>query len=303
MLSITVKSWLHAARLRTLPLASSSVLLGSCLALKQQQFSWPVFVLSLLTAVLLQILSNLANDYGDALKGLDDETRVGPTRAIQAGLLSAPQMLRAIVLMALLSVASGLLLLWVSIGDYWLAWLGFIGLGALAIVAAIAYTMGEKPYGYRGLGDLSVFVFFGLLGVVGSHYLHTQQLDPAVWLVGAGSGLLATAVLNINNIRDFKPDLSAGKLTLAVRLGERRARYYHLLLILVALGLFASYLLLNAASSFAWLYLLAALALLKVSATVFCQYQHQVLDQQLQATAKWSFLLSVLFSLGLQFQL
>ncbi|MGY5451567.1 1,4-dihydroxy-2-naphthoate polyprenyltransferase [Agarivorans sp. MS3-6] len=296
-----MKSWLHAARLRTLPLASSSIILGSALALSQQAFSWPVLVLALVTALLLQILSNLANDYGDAVKGVDDDSRVGPQRAIQAGLLSPQQMLRAILVVALLSVVSGLSLLATSLGGHWQAWLGFIGLGGLAIVAAMAYTMGAKPYGYRGFGDISVFLFFGLLGVMGCYYLHTQSMSFTVCLVAAANGLLATAVLNINNLRDFKPDQQAGKLTLAVRLGEQLARYYHLALVFGALLLFAIYIVLQAPTSLAWLYLLPAMALIKVALTVFRHHQHQILDQQLQATAKLSFVLALVFSAGLQF--
>ncbi|WP_411993134.1 1,4-dihydroxy-2-naphthoate polyprenyltransferase [Agarivorans sp. DSG3-1] len=302
MLNITLKSWLHAARLRTLPLASASIILGSALAFSQQQFSAAVLGLALVTALLLQILSNLANDYGDAVKGLDDDSRVGPKRAIQAGLLTKQQMLRAIVVVALLSIGSGLALLAVSLGANLQAWLGFISLGGLAIVAAMAYTMGARPYGYRGFGDISVFLFFGLLGVLGCYYLHTQSINLAVVLVATANGLLATAVLNINNLRDFKPDQQAGKLTLAVRLGETKARYYHLLLVFSALLLLAVFVAWQAPSSLAWLFALPGLALVKVANTVFTHYQHHILDQQLQATAKLSFVVALLFSIGLQIQ-
>lgn len=300
MLNITLKSWLHAARLRTLPLASASIILGSALAYSQQQFFWTVLALALVTALLLQILSNLANDYGDAEKGLDDDTRLGPKRAIQAGLLSRQQMLRAIVTVAGLSVLSGLMLLSLSLGNDLSAWLGFVALGGLSIIAAIAYTMGSKPYGYRGFGDISVFMFFGLLGVLGSYYLHTHQFDQQVLLLAAANGFLATAVLNINNLRDFKPDQQAGKRTLAVRLGEYRARCYHLALVYFALLLFVVVTWQQAPLSLAWLFILPAIALIKVSHAVFVGYQAQDLDQHLQATAKLSFIIALLFSAGIQ---
>jgi 1,4-dihydroxy-2-naphthoate octaprenyltransferase len=301
MLNITLKSWLHAARLRTLPLASASIILGSALAYSEGTFAWPVLLLALLTALLLQILSNLANDYGDAVSGVDDDTRVGPARAIQAGLLTKQQMLRAIIVLALLAALSGIALLAVSLGSNLQAWLGFIALGGLSIVAAMAYTMGSRPYGYRGFGDISVFLFFGLLGVMGCYYLHTQSLSWPVMMIATANGLLATAVLNINNLRDFSPDKAAGKLTLAVRLGERNARRYHLALVALALLLFAGFIVWQSSDSFAWLCLLPALALIKVTKTVMLEHQHQLLDKQLQLTAKLSFFIALLFSLGLQF--
>ena len=223
--------WLLAARLRTLPLACSSVLLGSGLAAHADAFRWPLFLLCLLTAILLQVLSNLANDYGDAVSGADLAGRVGPTRAVATGLITARQMQLAMGLTALAAVVSGLALLWSAFVDDWPALLAFIGFGALALVAAVTYTVGRRPYGYRGFGDLSVFLFFGLLGVMGSYYLYTHQLSWSLLLPAASCGLLATAVLNINNIRDRVSDAASGKVTLAVRLGASRARNYHWLLV------------------------------------------------------------------------
>ena len=183
MTSSSLSRWILAARLRTLPLACSSVLLGSGLAAHDGYFRLPLFLLCLLTAILLQLLSNLANDYGDAVSGADNAERVGPTRAVASGLITRRQMLVAMALTALAAVTSGLALLWSSFATDWPALLTFIGFGALALLAAITYTVGRRPYGYRGLGDLSVFLFFGLLGVMGSYYLFSHQLsDPFLCL-------------------------------------------------------------------------------------------------------------------------
>ena len=171
MTSSSLSRWILAARLRTLPLACSSVLLGSGLAAHDGYFRLPLFLLCLLTAILLQLLSNLANDYGDAVSGADNAERVGPTRAVASGLITRRQMLVAMALTALAAVTSGLALLWSSFATDWPALLTFIGFGALALLAAITYTVGRRPYGYRGLGDLSVFLFFGLLGVMVSFVL------------------------------------------------------------------------------------------------------------------------------------
>ncbi|RKF14558.1 1,4-dihydroxy-2-naphthoate octaprenyltransferase [Alginatibacterium sediminis] len=292
---------MHAARLRTLPLASGSVLLASALAASQQQFQWSVFLLSLCTALLLQILSNLANDYGDAEKGTDDETRLGPKRAIQAGLLSAEQMLRGIKLCALAALVSGLLLLKLALGSQLLPWLFFIGLGAMALVAAVAYTMGKRPYGYQGYGDIAVFTFFGLVSVLGTYYLHTQTLPIWIWGAGIASGALATMVLNINNIRDLEPDKMAGKTTFAVKLGLRNARLYHLLLLALALVASLQLALQSQTSIWSLVFLFALLPLSKACVQVLRSDDAQVLDRQLPATAKAAFLWNVLFSIGLLF--
>lgn len=292
-----LKAWIHAARLRTLPLASASILLGSSLAASEGDMLWPVTLLALLTALLLQILSNLANDYGDAVSGVDDHTRVGPERALQAGLITQPQMRRAIVFTTVLSCISGLGLLTIALGKDWEAWLSFMLLGALAVVAAMTYTMGKRPYGYYGLGDLSVFLFFGALGVVGCAYLHLLTVPEGAWLLAAANGFLATAVLNINNLRDLEPDKAAGKHTFAVRLGPTCARRYHLALVLGGLLAYAAYLLLHEPRSLAWAFLLPAIPALKVAKVVITSHDPVVLDSQLKQTAKFSFILALFFSL------
>jgi 1,4-dihydroxy-2-naphthoate octaprenyltransferase len=217
-----------------------------------------VALLCVLTAVLLQILSNLANDYGDSLHGADHVERKGPKRAVQSGQVTLAAMRRAIALTALLAVLSGLLLLWVAFGnDAFSSTLIFILLGAAAIGAAITYTAGKLPYGYAGLGDIAVLVFFGWVGVIGSYFVQTTLFYPSLLLPATACGLLAVAVLNVNNIRDLESDRVAGKRSVPVRLGLSRARAYHWLL-LVSAALFATvFVLLNFVSIWQFLYLLA----------------------------------------------
>lgn len=199
------RAWIESLRLRTLPLACASVITGSALAWWQGHFSLSIASLALLTTALLQILSNLANDYGDALKGSDTPARIGPLRGMQKGAISPQQMRVALLLTVVLTLLSGITLIvraCQSLNDI----LGFIALGAVAIVAAIAYTVGKKPYGYLGLGDASVLIFFGWLGVTGSYYLQAHNLPVMLFLPATACGLMAVAVLNVNNMRDIESD-------------------------------------------------------------------------------------------------
>lgn len=220
------EAWLHAVRLRTLPLALASILAGSFLAAWQESFRWEILFLASLTTIFLQILSNLSNDYGDTVHGADSAERQGPVRAVQSGLISLPEMKRAMYLFGSLSLVSGLLLLFLAVQD-WKLFALFLGLGLAAIWAAITYTSGRNPYGYAGLGDISVFVFFGLLGVLGTFFLHTLSFEPLTLLIGIALGLFSTAVLNINNIRDIESDQKAGKRSIPVRIGRKAAVQYN----------------------------------------------------------------------------
>ncbi len=220
--------WLSAARPRTLPLALSSIFMGSFLACSSGQFNGLIFALCCLTTILLQVLSNFANDYGDTQNGADAAGRKGPDRAVQTGLISSGQMLRAIILFVFFSLLSGISLLYFSFKDASSAqFLGFLTLGLLCIVAAYTYTAGKKPYGYAGLGDISVLIFFGLVGVLGSNFLFTKVYNPYHILPALSCGFFSTGVLNVNNIRDIESDTRAGKKTLPSRLGRRKAIVYH----------------------------------------------------------------------------
>ncbi len=208
------QAWLLAARPRTLPLACASILLGSGLAASAHAFNPAVLVLALLTAIALQVLSNLANDYGDAASGADDQSRIGPIRAVSSGLLTPKAMRRGMVITAMMAALLGLLLLLTAFDNQWGEIATFLLLGAASLLAAVTYTvgLGGTPYGYRGLGDIAVFIFFGLLGVLGTYYLHVQQLSWLPLLPAAACGLLATAVLNVNNVRDIESDARNGKI-------------------------------------------------------------------------------------------
>lgn len=222
------RNWITAARPRTLFLALASVSMGIFLGIVAGHFDLIVAILTLITALLLQILSNLANDYGDSIHGADHRERAGPSRAVQSGAISARTMRLAIFGVAALSAVSGSILLWLALeGEGLVIAFAFLLLGAAAIWAAISYTSGRSPYGYAGLGDAAVFFFFGWVGVTGSYYLQTRNFQPAVLLPATACGLLVVAVLNVNNIRDIRSDELAGKNSIPVRLGLRRARIYH----------------------------------------------------------------------------
>lgn len=232
---INIKPWLKAFRLRTLPLSMSTIATGSFLAGAAGKFNWLIFALCIITTLFLQILSNLANDYGDTEHGADSAERVGPSRAVQSGEISMQAMKHALYLFGFLALCSGIALLAVSFGnELSYRFLFFFGLGCGAITAAVKYTAGKNPYGYKGFGDLFVFLFFGIVGVAGTYYLYTHQLNPVIFLPAVSIGLLCAGVLNVNNMRDRISDANAGKITLVVRLGETHAKYYHLALITTA---------------------------------------------------------------------
>ncbi|EGT4509751.1 1,4-dihydroxy-2-naphthoate polyprenyltransferase [Cronobacter sakazakii] len=292
------QAWLESLRPRTLPLAFSAILVGSALASWQGYFDPVITLLALLTAGLLQILSNLANDYGDAVKGSDQPDRLGPLRGMQKGAITAPQMKRAIQLTVALICISGLALVYVachSMADV----LGFLALGALSILAAITYTVGTRPYGYMGLGDVSVLIFFGWLSVLGSWYLQAHTLIAPVWLPATACGLLAAAVLNINNLRDIDSDRRNGKNTLAVRLGPVAARRYHVGLLAGALVCLAVFNLLWLHSLWGWLFLLASPLLARQARFVLRETEPAAMRPMLERTVKAALLVNLLFIIGL----
>lgn len=294
----TTRAWLESLRLRTLPLALASIITGSALAYWQGDFRLPVALLTLLTTALLQILSNLANDYGDAQKGSDRPDRIGPLRGMQKGVISLRQMRSALILTVVLTILSGgalVALACQSLQDM----LGFLALGALAMAAAIAYTVGNRPYGYRGLGDLSVLIFFGWLGVMGSQYLQTHQLNLAALLPATACGLLAAAVLNVNNLRDIDSDRRNGKFTLAVRLGAVNARRYHALMLTFALLCLALFALLATQSVAGWLFLAAAPLIYQQARYILRETNPLAMRPMLEKTVKMALLVNVLFALGL----
>lgn len=294
------KTWLSAARLRTLPLSVSGILVGSALANRAGYFDRSVFVLALLTTVSFQVLSNFANDYGDGVKGTDNDRRIGPARALQSGLLTAKELKNGMVVMVLLSLVLSVLVVIGAFGvKYWTYSLLFIGLGVVSVVAAINYTVGDKAYGYKGLGDVFVFLFFGLLAVVGSYFLFAKTIDGLVFLPATAVGLLSTGVLHLNNMRDRISDASAGKNTLAVLLGAHKAKYYHALLILGAMLAMLIFAFVQFGSYANWLFLIAFVPLVIHLRTVVQNQNPKDLDPELKKLALSTFLMALLFAVGL----
>ncbi|WP_366105761.1 1,4-dihydroxy-2-naphthoate octaprenyltransferase [uncultured Algibacter sp.] len=238
----SINIWISAMRLRTLPLSIAGVVLASCFAYYNSAFSWEIFSLAILTTVSFQILSNLANDYGDGLKGTDNNERIGPERALQSGKISSEELLNGIKLNIVISIGLAITLIHSAFGvKHFYFTLFFFVLGIGAIIAAIRYTMGTNAYGYKGLGDVFVFVFFGFVSVIGSYVLYTKKLDHVTFLPAFTIGLLSTAVLNLNNMRDRLTDEKSRKFTLAVKLGEAKVKIYHNMLVVGAIvfsGLF-----------------------------------------------------------------
>ncbi len=295
-----LNAWISSLRLKTLPLACCGIMTGTALAIAYGvKINLPVFLFSLLTAVLLQLASNLANDFGDMRKGSDTEQRLGPKRGMQHGLITFEQMKKAIILTGGLSLLSGMVLIALSCRSLTDA-MAFVILGAVSLIAALTYTIGKRAYGYYGLGDLSVLTFFGYAGVMGSFYLQTHHYGLYSFLPATACGLLCTLVLNVNNMRDIQEDERNGKYTLAVRLGVDKIRYYHLGLLagsLLFLILFAF--LFASANPYIWLFLLA-LPLFYLNGYAVLSFKEPVqLQKQLQMAVKINICTLTLFSVGL----
>lgn len=293
----TVRPWLKAFRLRTLPLALSCIGMGGFLAASRGAFRWSIFLFCVLTTIFLQILSNLANDYGDSIHGADNADRKGPSRAVQSGAISKAQMKIAIIVFIALCLASGVSLLLISFGLNWNAILFFFGLGVLSILAAIAYTIGKKPYGYAGLGDFSVLIFFGLIGVMGSNYLFTKQLDWIQVLPAMSCGFFSMGVLNINNIRDIESDKKAGKFSIPVRIGRANAVVYHWFLILAGIVSAIIFVVLNYQSPWQLLFVATVPLFIRNGLAVQGKPSEQ-LDPYLKQLAISTLLFVVWFGLG-----
>jgi 1,4-dihydroxy-2-naphthoate octaprenyltransferase len=291
--------WIDAMRPRTLPLATASIIMGSALAASRPPFSWSVTLLAITTAILLQILSNLANDYGDSQHGADSTVREGPQRAVQTGAISSKGMLLAMLITALLSTVSGLALLWVAFGQqagqYFFV---FVILGATAILAALGYTAGIRPYGYAGLGDLAVLIFFGWVAVMGSYFLNTKRLDWDILLPATSCGLLAVAVLNINNIRDRNSDKLAGKNTIPVRLGLQAARLYHWTLLIGAIILALAYVLQFQYSPWQFLFVITIPLLIRNGISVSRTDSPKLLNPMLKQLSISTLFFVLFFSIG-----
>lgn len=293
----SIKSWISALRPRTLFLAVATALCGSGLAYNTGKFDMAVFIFTILIATILQLLSNLSNDLGDYQHGTDiTGERVGPQRTVQSGAITPQQMKRAILLAIVLAAIVGLVLIYIALQFMELKYIiAFLVLGAGCIIAAIKYTAGKNPYGYKGLGDIFSFTFFGLVSVVGTYFLHTHIVDFQPWLPAIGLGLLTVAVLNLNNMRDLENDRKSGKVTIPVRIGLYNAKIYHACLTLGALLCFASYSILYSDRWYQYLYLFVFLLFIKMLINIFRIKENRLLDPYLKYTSMGTFILSICF--------
>ncbi len=295
-----LKTWISAFRLRTLPLSISGAVVGSSYAYFLGFFDILIFVLIVLTTLSFQILSNLANDYGDGIKGTDNNSRIGPERALQSGAISPKQMKNAIIVNAILSIILALLLIYVAFGVGQLfSSLIFIVLGALSIYAAIAYTVGKSAYGYRALGDLMVFLFFGWLSVMGTYFLFAKDLNSTLLIPASAIGCLSAAVLNLNNMRDLETDLKSNKITLAGYLGKKSSKIYHFALILSAILLMLIFQYSISYSKIMYLSWIAFIPLIFHLKVVFFIKNPKDFDPHLKLVALSTFVLAILFATAL----
>lgn len=296
----SVSAWIRSFRLHTLPLALSTIIMGSFLASFRHNFHWSVLIWAALTTLFLQTLSNLANDYGDSEKGVDNEHRIGPKRGLQEGHISHKQMRNAIWVFILLSLISGIVLISVGMRGLWnpqAVILFLIGIGAIA--AALKYTVGKNPYGYLGLGDLFVFLFFGLVGVMGTFFLHTHTLHALETLPAISMGCFSAGVLNLNNLRDRENDARHGKNTLVVRLGLSNAKAYHAVLLSIGMLSAILYSIFIEVGAVKWIYLVSFIGIIKSIVVVMKNEKPEALYPELKRLSLSTLGFAILFGVGL----
>lgn len=305
-----MKKWIEASRLRTLPLSISGIIMGAFIArwrlLGQGQFwDWRIFVLAILVTLLYQILSNFANDYGDGVRGTDAlRTNEAESRAVASGKISAKEMRRAIVLFSILSLVATVGLLFITFyPNYWIEFGFFIGLGVACILAAIGYTMGKNPYGYLGLGDIMVFIFFGLVSVGGSYFLFTKSWSWDILLPASAVGLMSTGVLNLNNMRDIESDALSGKKSLALRLGFKNAMIYQIILLQLPLILILIFLGVNgffqSKNYYAFLVMVLMFPMTKLRRNIIQIKEPKKLDPYLKQVGIMTLMMAILLAFGL----
>lgn len=294
--------WVKAARIRTLPLSVSGIILGSFYALSQSYFNWKILGFGLLTTIGLQVLSNYANDYGDGVKGTDNAERVGPKRAIQSGEITPKQMKKGIYITAIITLFFAICLIYSAFSTKYFGYsMFFLALGVLAIISAIKYTVGKKAYGYYGWGDVFVFIFFGWVSTLGTYFLYTKQMDYLLVLPASALGLLSAGVLNLNNMRDHASDALSNKNTLVVKMGIELAKKYHLFLLSTAMILVLLFAIMYGYRWDQYVFLLAYIPLSKHFMTVVKNTQSQLLDPELKKLAIGTFILAILLSMSLIF--
>ena len=297
-----MKHWVEAARVRTLPLSVSGIIVGSFYAMSQGMFNWNIVVFALLTTLGLQILSNFANDYGDGIKGTDNQDRVGPMRAIQSGVISPAAMKKAMVLTSAITLLFAVLLIYFAFKDHYLLYsFIFFVLGILAIASAIRYTVGKGAYGYRGFGDVFVFVFFGLVSTFGVYFMFSKSIDWLLLLPAIAIGFLSVGVLNLNNMRDEASDRKSGKNTLVVKMGGAAAKKYHYFLVISSMILVLVFAFLNDFHFDQYIFVVAYFPMISHLITVYRNQNPKFLDPELKKLAISTFLLAVLLALCLIF--
>ena len=288
-----MKKWIKAFRLRTLPLALSCIVAGSGLS-ELSDMSWLVFTLAISTTLFLQVLSNLANDYGDFVKGADNEDRIGPARALQSGEITESAMKKAVILCAVFALLSGITLLGVSFNwQFNQSFIMLFILGIVGIAAAIKYTVGKFALAYHALGDVFVFLFFGLVGVLGANYLQNQSINWSDFLIAITVGFWSVGVLNMNNMRDHVNDKAQNKNTVVVLMGFNKAKFYQSFLIIG--GLFSAvYYLLFVSSSLYPLALVVAIPLISHLRRVWLCTDEKDLNKELKILSLSTFAFSIL---------
>lgn len=300
----SLRTWWDAARPRTVLLSLSCVMMGGLVAASTGFFHPLAVGLSALTALLLQILSNLANDYGDFKKGVDNAHRTGPQRSLQSGALTEGQMRKGMAVVGFGALLSGgALLLYVCSYLRWQELMVFAVLGLAAIAAALLYTLGKRPYGYRGLGDLFCFLFFGWVAVAGTFFLAAHRLDPWVLLPATAMGCCSNAVLNINNLRDYENDKASGKHSLVVKLGLKKAFVYHIFLIIMPFLCLTAYLILQHVPCYTYAFWFTSPLFVKDLFTIRKQLERGVPDRLLPRQVLHTLLLTLMFGLLLNHNL
>ncbi|WP_419494720.1 1,4-dihydroxy-2-naphthoate octaprenyltransferase [Chryseobacterium bernardetii] len=302
--------WIKAARLRTLPLSLSGIIMGAFIAKWRLYreggiWDWKIFALALLVTLLYQILSNYANDYGDGVKGTDAKRiNEAEARAVASGKITAKQMKNAVILFSALSFIATIALLYVAfIPEYMNEFYIFIGLGVASILAAIGYTVGKKPYGYMGLGDVFVFIFFGLVSVCGSYFLFTKTFSWDILLPGTAIGMMSMAVLNLNNMRDIESDKLSGKNSFALRIGFKNAMIYEMILLQLPLILIFTFLAINGflqeQNYYVFIVMILMFPLMKLRRNIMSVKEPKELDQYLKQVGIMTFVMAILTAAGL----
>ncbi|MFD0797408.1 1,4-dihydroxy-2-naphthoate octaprenyltransferase [Maribacter chungangensis] len=290
------KVWLNAARPRTLPLSVSGILVGTAMASMYGQINNTIFFIAILTTIGFQVTSNFANDYGDGVKGTDNDNRIGPKRVLQSGLLTRKALKNGIMVSVAINLILVLCLLYVSFGHDNVYWgILFLFLGGFSIWAAIKYTVGDSAYGYRGLGDIFVFVFFGLVGVLGSMFLYIKTIPLVALLPAISIGLLSVGVLNLNNLRDVESDRLAGKNTVVVKMGFAKGKLYHTLLLMLSFVCTGVFIVFTFDKYVQFICLVAYVPIFIHLRFVSKTGSPQLLDPELKKLALSTFLLAILF--------